>query len=286
MSDNTKTILVTGATSGIGKATVQELVKHAKVLILPVRTMSKGEELKTELALINPDCVIDLYELQLTSLESVKSFANSILTKYQVLDTIINNAGIFNDSRVLTDDGIEETFQVNVLSQFILNNMLLPLLKAAPEGRIINLSSMGHLLGKFDIDNIQAEKATKNNMNTGTQIYFNSNLYRNLLTFKLAKLLSGTKVVANCLHPGAIASGLATQNKSFWAKPMQFVFKYFTKSPVEGAKTSIFLALDPAAGKISGRYWNKCNTAKPLAISNNEEYQNQLWDYCTRIAKL
>jgi NAD(P)-dependent dehydrogenase (short-subunit alcohol dehydrogenase family) len=286
MIENTMTMLVTGSTSGIGKATVEELVKHAKTLILPVRTLAKGEELRRELQLININCQIDLYTCQLTSMDSVKEFANVVLNKYPVIDILINNAGIFNDSRKITDDGIEETFQVNVLSQFILNNMLLPLLQAAPEGRIINLSSAGHYLGKFDIDNIQAEKATKNNMNTGTQIYFNSNLYRNLLTFKLAKILNGTKVVANCLHPGAIKSGLATQNSSFWAKPMQFVFKYFTKPANVGALTSIFLAMDPAAGKVTGKYWAKSKTAKPLAISNNEDYQNQLWDYCKKITNL
>jgi retinol dehydrogenase 13 len=284
--ENTRVMLITGATSGIGKATVEELVKHAKTLILPVRTMAKGEELRRELQLINTNCQIDLYTCQLTSMESVKGFANEILSRYPVIDVLINNAGIFNDSRTLTEDGIEETFQVNVLSQFILNNMLLPLLKASPEGRIINLSSMGHLMGKFDIDNIQLQKDTSNNLITGSQLYFNSNLYRNLLTFKLSKMLSGTNVVVNCLHPGAINTSLATQNTSFWAKPLQLVFKFFTKPANFGAMTSIFLAIDPEAGKVSGKYWIKSKIVKPLAISDNEDYQNQLWDYCKKITEL
>ena len=283
---NTKTILVTGSTSGIGKSTVQELVKHAKILILPVRTLSKGEELKTSLLLINPDCVIDLYEMNLNSLESVKSFATLVLANYQVIDTLINNAGIFNDSKQLTEDGIEETFQVNVLSQFILNNMLLPLLKKAEEGRIINVSSVGHRFGKYDIDNIQLQNETKNNIGFGTQAYFNSNLFRNLLTFKLARNLTNTTIVVNCLHPGAIKTGLAMQNESKWTKPLKMFFDIFTKSSDEGAKTTIFLALDNQAGKITGKYWDKCKVTKPLPISNNEQYQDQFWDYCKKLTNV
>jgi retinol dehydrogenase 12 len=286
MSDNTKIILVTGATSGIGKATVEELVKVATTLILPVRTIAKGEELRRELQLINTNCQIDIYSLQLNSLESVKNFAKNVLDKYPVIDVLINNAGIFNSSRVMTEDNIEETFQVNVLSQFILNNMLLPLLKASNQGRIINLSSMGHYSGKFNIDNIQNQNDLKNNIGLGTQIYFNSNLYRNLLTFKQAEELKGTKVTVNCLHPGIIRSALGHQIEGFWAGIIKNVSKYMTQSPQKGAKTSIYLATETSIADVTGKYWTDSKVKEPLAICNNQEYQNQLWDYCTKVSKL
>jgi retinol dehydrogenase 12 len=286
MSDNTKIILVTGATSGIGKATVEELVKVATTLILPVRTIAKGEELRRELQLINTNCQIDIYSLQLNSLESVKNFAKIVLGKYPAIDVLINNAGIFNSSRIMTEDNIEETFQVNVLSQFILNNMLLPLLKASNQGRIINLSSMGHYSGKFNIDNIQNQNDLKNNVGLGTQIYFNSNLYRNLLTFKQARQLEGTKVTVNCLHPGIIRSALGHQIEGFWAGIIKNVSKYMTQSPQKGAKTSIYLATETSIADVTGKYWTDSKVKEPLPKCNNEEYQNQLWNYCLKITNI
>jgi NAD(P)-dependent dehydrogenase (short-subunit alcohol dehydrogenase family) len=281
-----KVILLTGSTSGIGLAAAKELVQFASVLILPVRNLKKGESLRIELNAINPKCQINLYQCDFASLKSVKTFTDSVLNNYTVLDVLANNAGIFNSDKKFTIDGIEETFQVNVLSQFLLNQSLLRLLNKSTSGRIVNLSSLGHKGGRFDINNLNGENI-KSNLRGGAQLYFNSNLHRNLLTVLLADTLSQLKstVTVNCMHPGAIATGLGTQNegadKSWFLK----VFQMFTKPAHEGAKTLVYLCLDESISGITGKYWVNCKVAKPAAKSINLEDAKLLFQKCIDITK-
>ncbi len=283
MSNITKTskiVLITGSTSGIGRATVQELVKHASILILPVRNMIKGEELKKELEAINPSCQIDLFQCDLEFIESIKSSANLILGKYRIIDTIINNAGIMEPDYRLTDDNIEAHFQVNVLSQYIFNTILTPLVVASSAGRIINLSSMAHQNAKFELDSIQAQT---NKVLIGVGLYSNSNLYRNLLTFRLAKELADTNVTVNCLHPGIIRTNLGSQTQNKLWKVLLHIFYIFTKPASEGAKTSIHLALSQEAGQITGKYWSNCKVVQSSELSLNMELANQLAKKCKEL---
>lgn len=126
-SQSSKVAFLTGSTSGIDQATAQELVKHVSILILPVRNINKGQNLKQELLKINPNCQIDLYQCDLESMESMKTCANTIVGKYEAIDILINNAGTFDYQCHFTKDGIESHFEVNVLSQYIFNTILKPL---------------------------------------------------------------------------------------------------------------------------------------------------------------
>jgi NAD(P)-dependent dehydrogenase (short-subunit alcohol dehydrogenase family) len=275
-----KTILITGSTSGIGKATAEELVKSASVLILPVRNMQKGEILKSELLAISPSCQIDLFQCDLESIESTKSCAIAISTKYSIIDVLINNAGIMEPNYRLTADNIELHFQVNVLSQHIFNTILKSHLIASNQGRIINLSSALHSRGDFKLDTI-------NTVQTGTLVgvglYSNSNLYRNLLTFKLAKDLKNTSVTVNCLHPGVINSNLGSGGSNMIWNMLTPLFHFFTKPPSEGAKTSIHLALSEEGGQITGKYWTDCRVDKVSELSNNMELANILFAKCSEL---
>jgi retinol dehydrogenase 14 len=272
-----KTIFLTGATSGIGRATAYELVKSAAVMILPVRNLLKGETLKTELLGINPSCQIDLYECDLESIESIKNCANEVIKNYPQIDILINNAGIMEPNFRLTADGIESHFAVNVLSQFIFNTTLLPKLKASAQGRIINLSSALHSQGKFQLDTLGISPS--GNM-PGIGLYSNSNLYRNLLTFKLAKVLENTKVTINCIHPGVIKTNLGSGGSNKLWNFITPIFHLFTKPPSDGAKTTIHLALSEEAGLITGKYWSDSKVAKHSELSSNTELADQLTAKC------
>ena len=198
-----KIAFLTGATSGIGRATAQELVKHLSTLILPVRNLTKGQTLKQELLVINPHCQIDLFVCDLESIESMKTCANTIASKYKTIDILINNAGTFDYQCHFTKDKLESHFEINVLSQYIFNTVLKPLVLQSSQGRIINLTGLSHKAGKFNLQYIQdPNKSPKSIINT-IRLCSDSCLYRNLLTFKLAKDLEHTKVTVNCLHPGS-----------------------------------------------------------------------------------
>jgi retinol dehydrogenase 12 len=276
--------LLTGSTSGIGLSTAKELVKHATTLILPVRNLQKGEALKIELLSINPECKIDLYQCDFSSLESIKIFTNNIIKNYDHIDVLANNAGVFNSSKIITKDGLEETFQVNLLSQYILNTQLLPLLQKSKNGRIINLSSAGHKPGTFDIDNLQGQKLDSS-LISGTKLYFNSNLYRNLITFYQAQELAkiGSRVTVNCMHPGTIKTGLGTQNLGAEKSLILKIFSLFSKPADQGAKTLIYLCTSSEVEGISGKYWVNCKIAKSSKLSQNMEIGKQLWDECKNL---
>jgi NAD(P)-dependent dehydrogenase (short-subunit alcohol dehydrogenase family) len=280
---NKKIILITGATAGIGKETAIELVKDSQILILPVRSITKGESLKEELKLINNDCKIDLWECNLNSIQSMKEFSDNVLKTYPKIDILINNAGVMNVDRIITVDGFEETFQVNVISQFIFNTKFLPLLKASDQARIINLSSIGNYMGKFRLETVKANEALKSkSIREGSQMYYDSNLYRNLLTLHLAKILKETKnnnITVNALHPGAIKTDLGAQNEGFLSKILIKLFQSLTKPTKEGAKTTIYLARSEEGGKISGKYWDNCKVKEPSKASTDDTLAQKLWQY-------
>jgi NAD(P)-dependent dehydrogenase (short-subunit alcohol dehydrogenase family) len=278
-----KTILVTGSTSGIGKATVNELVLHCSILILPLRNMEKGKMLKQELQKLNPNCQINLYKCDFESIESAKSCVNLIKIDYKIIDIIINNAGILDYQCSFTNDGLEKHFEVNVLSQYIFNTTLLEQVKASQQGRIINVSGVSHKLGKFNLEHIQNKNHIKPNIINAYKLIFDSCLYRNMLTFKLAKQLKNTKVTVNCLHPGAISTNIGNDGAGLFGKILNSTFNVFAQTPEQGSKTTLFLALSKEAGEINGKFWSNSKVAPPSNLSMNQELADILAGKCKEL---
>jgi short-subunit dehydrogenase len=276
---NNKTVFLTGSTSGIGRAISLELVKFVSVLILPIRNMAKGEELKKELAIINSTCQIDLIECDLESIKSMKNCANLVATKYKVIDILINNAGVLDYQCRFTTDGIESHFQVNVLSQYMFNTILKPLVIASEQGRIINVSGLAEKFGKFNIDKIQVY-SNKKSIFKAYSLIFDSLLYRNMLTFGLAKELKNTNVTVNCLHPGTIKTNIARDGANLGGKILNSFANLFSKSPKFGAKTTLHLALSNLVAKETGKFWTECKIAKSSDLSLNMELAYQLKTKC------
>jgi NAD(P)-dependent dehydrogenase (short-subunit alcohol dehydrogenase family) len=285
-SQPSKVAFLTGSTSGIGQATAQELVKHLSILILPVRNITKGQDLKQELLTINPNCQIDLYQCDLESIESMKACANTIASKYKAIDILINNAGTFDYQCRFTNDGLESHFEVNLLSQYIFITILKPLILKSAQGRIINLSGLSHKAGKFNLKYIQdRNKSPKSVLNT-ISLCSDSCLYRNLLTFKLAKDFENTKVTVNCLHPGSIKTNIGNDNISLVGKIIAPIFNLFTQPAIEGAKTSLHLALSDEGGQITGKYWSNSKIDKPSELSTNMNLAEQLVAKCQQLTKI
>lgn len=287
MQDNNsvqnKIAFITGATSGIGKATAKELVLHSAVLILPIRNLEKGEALKLELLKLNAGCQIDLLTCDLDSIQSVRSMVKLVAKKYDHIDILINNAGIFLYERKETVDGHEQTFQVNVLAPFMITSALLELVKKSEQGRIINLSSTAHMGGRVNLADIEAKKRTGKGFFAGFQLYMDSNMERNMLTRYFAELLQATSVTVNCVHPGVVNTAITGQKTSIIETLFGSIFRVFGLSESDGAMPTLHLALSKIGGEVTGVYWSKFVQKPRVLTSIKPKAIEVLVAYCQKI---
>jgi len=261
--------LITGATDGVGKFTAFELARRGFTVIFAARDQEKAERIKATILAMG--CDVDYILTDLASLSDVRSLAEDFKRRYSKLDVLINNAGIFAPSRQLTVDGFETSYQINYLSHFLLTKLLLRDLLASEQGRIINLSSKVHSVGKFDPENLQSERKF-----SLLPTYASTKLLMLLFTIELAKRLYGTKVTANAVHPGIVRSQM------MWRAPGMFrLISYlalpFSVSPQRGAATSVFLATSPNVRNITGEYFVNSNPTAYKTKFNTEEIRQELW---------
>jgi NAD(P)-dependent dehydrogenase (short-subunit alcohol dehydrogenase family) len=202
-----KICLVTGANSGIGKATVMGLARQGATVIMVSRNAAKGEAARDELRAKSGNSAIDLLLADLSSQQSIRQLAENFKQRYTQLHVLINNAGGYYMKRQESPDGLEMTLAVNYLAPFLLTNLLLDTLKASAPARIINVSSTAQASNFIDMDDLQATKHY-----SGGRAYGQSKLAEVLFTYELARRLQGTGVTANCLHPGFVASNFGQSN--------------------------------------------------------------------------
>ncbi len=265
---NPKTILITGATSGIGKETAIQLAKTGARIVFNARNEERGAIALKDIISASGNDSIRFEVCDLSSFASIRTFAHTIAEQYEHLDVLINNAGVWEDSRAVSQDGIERTWAVNHLAPFLLTNLLLPLLKKAEGARIITVSSALHPRGTIQFDNL--ELATDY---SAMKAYANSKLANILFTRELARRLSGTGITANCLHPGVISTSLARDANIF----MRIAFKIIGKKASRGAETSVYLAISPAVETTTGEYFQDSAPFKSASASKDMEVAAKLW---------
>src|SRR5258708_13174968 len=197
--------MVTGANSGIGKATALELAQMDASVVMVCRDRARGEEARSEITTTSGNNAVDLLQADLSSQQSIRQLVEHIQHHYTHLHVLINNAGAaFPGRRRETVDGLEMTFAVNYLAPFLLTNLLLDVLKASAPARIVNVSSAAHKSGYIQLDDLQAEKLYR-----PMRTYPQAKLALVLFTYDLPPRLQGTEVTANCLHPGFVATNFA-----------------------------------------------------------------------------
>jgi NAD(P)-dependent dehydrogenase (short-subunit alcohol dehydrogenase family) len=272
-----KVCMITGASSGIGKATAFGLASLGATIVAVMRKSEKSESALNEIRARSQDSYVTAMDVDLSSQQSIRKLASDFDSKFERLDVLINNAGVNSWKRTLTVDGLETTFAVNVVAPFLLTNLLLPKLKASAPSRIVNVSSNAARGSKIDFHNLQAEK--KYSM---FGAYGQSKLALNLITSELARRLGGTGVTANFLHPGVVRTNLA-RNLNPVAQAIFSVVKLFFASPEKGARTSIFLASSPEVEGVSGKYFAKEREATAPEKSYDEEAAKRLWEKCEEL---
>jgi len=277
-----KVCIVTGANSGIGKATALGLAQMGATVVMVCRNKVKGEEAQNEIKKKSGNDAIDLILADLASQTSIRQLAENIQQHYQQLHVLINNAGVVNLTRRETSDGFEMMFAVNYLAPFLLTNLLLEKLKASVPARIINVSSESHQAGYIEMEDLQSEKQYK-----FMRSYGQSKLALVLFTYELARRLQGTEVTANCLHPGFVATNIGQNDVgSFSRSIIKLIFSRLGISPEEGAKTSIYLASSPEIEGVTGKYFAKSIPVRSAPISYDETLQGQLWDESVKLVNL
>ena len=254
-----KTILVTGSTDGIGKATAKVLAEQGCEVIIHGRNDVRARSAQQDLidATGNPN--IQTVSGDFSSLAQVRDMAEGIST-WPKLDVLINNAAIATNRRELTEDGFESTFGINHLAPFLLTNLLLDLLRDSAPARIVNVSSGAHTSGQIDLGDLQMQRGFD-----GWGAYCNSKLANALFTRELARRLDPARVTANFLHPGVIDTKLLHVNFS-------------GGSPVEaGAETPVHLALTPEVAGVTGEYFVNRRQTPASAAADDRRLAAELW---------
>jgi retinol dehydrogenase 12 len=268
---NGKTVLITGASAGIGLHTAIGLAKLGAEVVLVGRNERRTAEAVALVKSHTGNQSIAYLLADLSSLNDVRRLAQDFKDKYQKLDVLLNNAGAIFLRRHVSVDGYEMSLALNHLNYFLLTDLLLELLKAGPAGRVVNVSSRSHYRGHVNFDDLQSQHRY-----TGMRAYGMSKLMNVLFTYELARRLQGTPVTANCLHPGFVASNFA-QNNGWWVRlGMQFMFQRI--SVADGAKCSIYLASSPDVQGVSGKYFNYDMQEKRSSDeSYDEAIAKRLW---------
>lgn len=278
MSMEGKICIITGANSGIGKATAIGLAKMNATIVMMCRSKERGEEAQKEVIELTGNKKVDLLLCDLSSLESIRKFVSEFKSKYQKLHILINNAGVMLSKRGISVDGFEMNFAVNHLAPFLLTNLLLDALKKSAPSRIINVSSAAHRMAKMNFDDLQSEKRKYRLM----KIYGASKLALMLFSYELSRKLEGTSVTINTLHPGLVNTNLGQDQSSF----SKGFAKLFFKKPEKGAETSIYLASSQEVDGITGKYFAKKQQKQSSEESYNEDYAKRLWELSKEMTKL
>ena len=275
---NGKVCVVTGATSGIGKAAAAALARQGAQVVLVGRDRGRAEAAATEIgaaSTVPPKVEI----ADLTSMDQVRALAGR-LASLERIDVLINNAGLVLGERRVTQDGFEHVFAVNHLAPFLLTNLLLPKLTGSAPARVVTVTSDAHSAASLDLDDPSLEHGWNS-----WRSYANSKLANILFTRELARRLDGTGVTANCAHPGVVRTGFGRESRPLLRFGLTLA-RPFLLSPERGADTIVYLASSPDVAGETGGYYVKRQRREPSAAARDDAAARKLWDISEKLTGL
>ncbi|XP_070599004.1 dehydrogenase/reductase SDR family member 13-like [Erythrolamprus reginae] len=272
-----KTVLITGGNTGIGKATAVDLARRGARVIVACRDQARGESAMHDIRRESGNLEVILMILDLSSLNSVRAFAQNFLESEPRLDILINNAGVFQGAE--TTDGYDQGFQVNHLGHFLLTHLLLDRLKRCTPSRVVNVSSSAHTHGRIDFRNMHKQ------IKSAGQSYSNSKLANILHVRELAKQLEGTNITCYAVHPGVVKTEIA-RFFPWWSQGLIWFSKLFIRSCEAGAQTSIYCATEEGIERLSGRYFADCQPKVPSLLACDDQLAKKLWEFSDRLLGL
>lgn len=275
-----KTVVITGANTGIGKETALDLAKRGARVIMACRDMERAQAAVKEVTELSGNENVVCMKLDLADSKSIKEFAEAINKGESQLNILINNAGVMVCPYGKTADGFEMQIGVNHMGHFLLTYLLIDLIKRSAPARIVTVSSMAHSWGSINLDDINSEKSYDKQ-----KAYSQSKLANVLFSHSLAKRLEGTGVTTYSLHPGVVQTDL-WRHLSATQQVFMKIAKPFTKNSVQGAQTSIFCAVEPSLEKESGRYYSDCAPANCSAKGKDDALAQKLWELSCRMLSI
>ncbi|GAA2094216.1 SDR family oxidoreductase [Microlunatus panaciterrae] len=266
-----RTVLVTGGTSGIGRATAAGLASMGAQVVITGRDQSRADAVAVDLRIATGNTLVAALAADLSSQREVRALAARVLELCPRLHVLVNNVGGFWAHRHETADGLERTFALNHLAPFLLTNLLRDRLVESAPARVVTVSSGAHSMGRIAFDDLQSVRRY-----SAQRAYNASKLANVLFSYELARRLAGTGVTANALHPGVVATRFGIEDPAPWGPLLPFA-RRLLKSPERGAETSIFLASSPEVAGVTGRYFVNCRVKKSSAASYDEVLAARLW---------
>nr|XP_061814534.1 retinol dehydrogenase 13-like [Nerophis lumbriciformis] len=275
-----KTAIVTGANSGIGKFIAMDFARRGARVILACRCVSRGSAAAKEIREITGNHDVHVRQVDLSSLDSVREFAETIMREERGLHILINNAGVSGLPRQITKDGFDVSFATNHLGPFLLTNQLLDLMKASAPARIVTISSVNHKKGEVDFSHFRGENVTYNL----DRVYNNTKLHNIICTNEFARRLQGTGVTANSVHPGVVMTGMMRHYPFRIRCIFSLIGLFFFKSAEEGAVSAIYCAVSEEAEGISGKYFDSdCSLVLPAPLARDKALAVKDFEICERL---
>ena len=276
-----KTVLITGGTSGIGKATAVGLASLGARVGITGRDRARAEAAAASIAREAGNAAIDVFVADMSSQAEVRRLAADVLGTYPKLDVLVNNVGGFWSHRHVTADGLEHTFALNHLAPFLLTSLLLDRLKMSAPARIVTVASAAQGMGSIDFADLMGERNY-----SGQSAYNQSKLANVMFTYELARRLEGSGVTATVVHPGMTNTAFSSEDPSRLFAPLVAVMRPFMRKPAKGAETPIFLASSPEAAGITGTYFADLAPKESNKSSYDRATTGHLWDVSARLVGL
>ncbi|XP_054257489.1 retinol dehydrogenase 12-like [Macrosteles quadrilineatus] len=275
-----KTVIITGANSGIGKQTALDLAKRGARVILACRNLEKANAAKDEISQATGSKNVIVKQLDVSLLSSVRRFAEEINKSEKRLDVLIHNAGAAVRGRNVTSEGLQTVWATNHYGPFLLTHLLIDLMKKTGKSRIIFVSSYLHNYGCLHLKTPNPTEETSNRI-----LYQNTKFASVMFSNELARRLEGTGITANSLHPGVIFTSIWADNP-WYMLLFVTVFNLYFKSEEQGAQTTIYLAVSEEVEGVSGKYFYDCKEHLPAKKSRDVEYAKKFWEVCEEVVKL
>ena len=267
-----KTVLVTGGTGGIGKASAMALASMGARVGITGRDGVRADRAAAEIRRRSPKATVDVFVADMSSQADVRALADQVLAAYPRIDVLLNNVGGFWSHRHVTADGLERTFALNHLAPFLLTSLLLGRLIASAPSRVVTVSSAAQGMGKIDFDDLMGEGTY-----SGQRSYNQSKLANVLFTYELARRLAGTGVTATALHPGMTNTSFSAEDPSRMFAPLVAVMRPFMRSPDKGAETPVYLASSDEVAGVTGRYFTNRRARESSKASYDIAAAARLW---------